>query len=638
MKKTFGLILSVMFLFVSLLAQPFNVFALATQTADIEKTQLGTTDTYYEFDAATGTLTISGEEATPSFSSNGAGAPWYDWRSDSINKVIIEEGITALGDYFLFQVQATSISLPDTITKIGSYALSYTRGITAWNLPFGLTSIGTYAFYYCDTLESITLPDTLTSIGINAFNGCSSLKSITIPYSVKTLGTKAFYQCTALNNVTFQSLTGSISIGSYCFTGCSELKSLTVPLNATVKTRAFGYSTTSAGSKYADVSMSVYADSNAQVYADAASIPYTIFNTIDVRTAVGYENTYTDDNVSSSYVYSFTPDTSEKYNIYTRGDCDVTGVLSDADGNTISENDDISDSDRNFAVSAVLNAGEEYTVTISSVKSNGTYTLWIYPDEIEFFTVRGSAVCDAVSGMTRTDDSLLTSFVLTVNFASGLTDKVYYNADFFDGKYMAQYDTALTCGENTAYLAIGDITAPYSLYVNHSYSGEEIGYTVDDDGYTLYRCVLCTSEYRTDYVPTPAIKITGTAVFAENWDGSHNSNVPYTYGKIVIYDVHTYQERTYPINSDGTWQINTFNNIDVYIVNNEGRHFCFSYLVDDLEPYTVVDYGAIAYNAYDFNDDGIVNGKDYAVFIREKRAQYGADYWQFAHNFVKTGR
>lgn len=632
MKKMLYIFVSVLFLCTSLFTFPLSAFADASQTDDIAKTRLGTTNTYYEFDASTGTLTISGEGETPNFSSNGSGAPWYDWRSDSINAVIVEDGITSIGNYFLYQIQADSIILPDTITKIGSYALSYTRGVTSWEFQFGLTSIGTYAFYYCDTLESITLPDSLTTINTRAFQGCSSLKSITIPYSVKTLSSYAFYQCTALSDVSFQSMTSDISIGSNCFVGCTNLKTLTVPVNASMGSRAFGYKTTS--SKYTDVSMNVYADSAAQIYAEASSISYTLYNTIPAQTAVGYTNTYTDENISSTYEYHFIPDTTEKYNIYTRGTCDVEGYVTDSGGDVISENDDISDMDRNFALSAELEAGEEYSVTISSVKSQGEYALWIYPDEISSFTVEGSAVSDAAADMTRVDDSLLASLVLDIDFASGLNDKVYYNADFFNGTYMTQYDTALACGDNTAYLAIGDITAPYSLHVNHNYESRDISYTVDDDGYTLYTCVLCGDEYSTDYVPTPAIKITGTAVFAEDWNGSHDNNVPYTYSEIVIYDVGTYQERTYPINSDGTWQINTFNNIDVYLKNNEGRTFYFSYLVNDLEPYTVVDYGTIAVNAYDFNSDDKVNGKDYAIFIREKRAEYGADYWQFAHNFV----
>lgn len=638
MKKVFGFAVTFIILCTSLFIVPFNAFAGTTQTVDIERTQLDATNTYYEFDASTGTLIISGEGDTPNFSSNGTGAPWYDWRSTSINKVIVEEGITSLGNYFLYQIQATGIELPDTLTKIGLYALSYTRGVTNWDFQFGLTSIGSYAFYYCDNLESITLPDTLTTIGSNAFEGCSSIKSIVIPYSVGKIGSKAFYNCSALNDVCFQSLTASVSIGSNCFLACSALKTLTVPMNASMSTRAFGYKTTS--TKYADVSMRVYEDTAAQLYAQAASISYTLYDTVPAQTAVGYSNTYSQNeeknNLSKEYVYSFVPDTTEEYNIYTRGDCDVEGTVTDSDGNLIAKSEDISDNDRNFALSASLKEGEAYTVTVASYKSKsiGTYKLWIYPDGIESFTIEGSAVSDAAADMTRVDDTLLTSLVLNIRFDIGLVDKVYYNADFFDGKYMTQYDTLLSCGENTAYLAIGEVTSPYSLYINHNYESSEISYTVDKDGYTLYSCVLCNDEYKTDYVPTPAIKITGTAVFAEDWNGNHDNNVPYTYGKIVVYDVVTYKERIYPINADGTWQINTFNNIDVYIENDEGRHFCFSYLVNGLEPYTVAHYGAIAYKAYDFNNDNRVNGKDYAIFIHDKRDKYGADYWQFAHNFV----
>jgi hypothetical protein len=352
-----------------------------------------------------------------------------------------------------------------------------------------------------------------------------------------------------------------------------------------------------------------------------------------VKTAVGYSNIYNDDNVSDSYIYSFTPQNSEKYNIYTRGNCDVKCSVADGD-NVIAENDDISDTDRNSFVSVSLTAGKTYLITLSSVKSSGTYTLWIYPDSIKSFNVKGSAVCSATANMTKTDDNNLTSLLLTIQFNDGLVDKMYYNADFFDGIYMAQYETELNCGENTAYISLGDITAPYSLYVNHNYESKDVKYTVDDDGYTLYYCVLCDDDYKTDYVATPSIKITGTAVFAEDKSGSHDNNVPYTFGEIVIYDVGTYQERTYEINSDGTWQINTFNNVDVYLVNDEGKRFCFSYLVDDLEPYSVVDYGALSVFAYDFNNDSRVNAKDYAIFIREKRDKYGADYWQFAKNFM----
>ena len=52
-------------------------------------------------------------------------------------------------------------------------------------------------------MTSITIPDSVTTIGSNAFRVCSSLTSITIPDSVTNIGERAFQSCTSLNKVNF---------------------------------------------------------------------------------------------------------------------------------------------------------------------------------------------------------------------------------------------------------------------------------------------------------------------------------------------------------------------------------------------------------------------------------------------------
>ena len=47
----------------------------------------------------------------------------------------------------------------------------------------------------CSSLASITIPSTVTSIGTNAFMSCYSLASITIPSTVTSIGTNAFGYC-----------------------------------------------------------------------------------------------------------------------------------------------------------------------------------------------------------------------------------------------------------------------------------------------------------------------------------------------------------------------------------------------------------------------------------------------------------
>ena len=47
--------------------------------------------------------------------------------------------------------------------------------MTSITIPDSVTSIGTYAFTGCESLTSVTMPDSVTSIGDDAFAGCESL-------------------------------------------------------------------------------------------------------------------------------------------------------------------------------------------------------------------------------------------------------------------------------------------------------------------------------------------------------------------------------------------------------------------------------------------------------------------------------
>lgn len=68
----------------------------------------------------------------------------------------------------------------------------------------GVTSIGESAFYNCSNLSSVTIPSGVTSIGDNAFYQCSGLSSITIPASVASISDYAFYECSNLKTVYVQ--------------------------------------------------------------------------------------------------------------------------------------------------------------------------------------------------------------------------------------------------------------------------------------------------------------------------------------------------------------------------------------------------------------------------------------------------
>ena len=84
---------------------------------------------------------------------------------------------------------------------IADYAFGYCSSLTSVTLPNSVTSIGSSVFYNCSKLTSITIPNSITSIGSSAFFNCSKLTSITIPNSVTSIGSSAFSWCESLKEV-----------------------------------------------------------------------------------------------------------------------------------------------------------------------------------------------------------------------------------------------------------------------------------------------------------------------------------------------------------------------------------------------------------------------------------------------------
>lgn len=227
-----------------------------------------------------GTLTISGTGAMTNYSSFG---PWYNNRL-SINSVVIEDGVTSIGNYAFYNCSAltdvyynnsfsdfakiyignynsnfTNATLHcsdmnynnwgkcgDTVAYFwdssGTLTISGTGAMTDYHyyndIPWYsrrseiktvviedcITSIGEGAFYHCSSLSNVTIPDSVTSIGNYAFCGCDALTSIAIPNSVTSIGGDAFYSCDALTSITIpDSVT---SIGGAAFEGCENLDSV----------------------------------------------------------------------------------------------------------------------------------------------------------------------------------------------------------------------------------------------------------------------------------------------------------------------------------------------------------------------------------------------------------------------------
>ena len=117
----------------------------------------------------------------------------------------------------------TNLVIPDGITEIGEQFM-YCESIKKVTIPLSVTSIGNNAFIGCVSLSSIKIPDSVTSIGSNAFYGCTSLKSITIPDSVITIGGNAFEKCSNLKSVTFENTSNWVIIKKYTGTSSGEIE------------------------------------------------------------------------------------------------------------------------------------------------------------------------------------------------------------------------------------------------------------------------------------------------------------------------------------------------------------------------------------------------------------------------------
>ena len=54
-------------------------------------------------------------------------------------------------------------------------------GPTSVTLPDSITHIGSYAFYHCTNLTSITLPDAISALPAGVFGDCCRLTSVHLP-------------------------------------------------------------------------------------------------------------------------------------------------------------------------------------------------------------------------------------------------------------------------------------------------------------------------------------------------------------------------------------------------------------------------------------------------------------------------
>ena len=192
------------------------------------------------FKIADGVLTVSGE------------GPMYTdmsttpWDRDGITSVVIESGLTLIGNFAFAHMQdLEKVSIPDTVKEIGKGAFMDNKSLKEIVIPDSVTSLGnqcfslcsslekavigsgidtipSIAFSYCSALKEVDFGENVTIIGQQAFTDCTSLSSVVLKNKVKTINERAFYYCTGLKEITLPSSVSFIGEKAFMFCGVGD--------------------------------------------------------------------------------------------------------------------------------------------------------------------------------------------------------------------------------------------------------------------------------------------------------------------------------------------------------------------------------------------------------------------------------
>ena len=145
-----------------------------------------------------------------------------------LKSVTVPNSVTKIGKHAFRDCHSlTNVTIPDSVTEIGRSAFSHCYSLTNVTIPNSVTEIREYAFCDCHSLTNVIIPNSVTKIGKYAFCDCHSLTNVTIPDSVTEIGDRAFSRCHSLMNVTIPN--SVTEIGWCAFSSCKSLKSITIP-------------------------------------------------------------------------------------------------------------------------------------------------------------------------------------------------------------------------------------------------------------------------------------------------------------------------------------------------------------------------------------------------------------------------
>ena len=142
--------------------------------------------------------------------------------------ITVPDSVTEIGSYAFSECKnLRQIDLPDSVTVLGNNAFEQCSSLTKAVLPNSLTELPEALFYCCDRLETVVLPDGIPEITRMMFMGCSAMETLALPDSVAVIGQSAFSWCESLKSLVLPE--GLREIGGYAFVACRSLPGLRIP-------------------------------------------------------------------------------------------------------------------------------------------------------------------------------------------------------------------------------------------------------------------------------------------------------------------------------------------------------------------------------------------------------------------------
>ncbi len=153
--------------------------------------------------------------------------------------------LTSIGNSAFTNTPITSVTVPESVTSLGTNVFQNCKSLTEAYLPGSVTTPGAGTFYGCTELRHVTLSEGMTTVSQNMFRDCNNLEkivaageesegetvSVKLPSTVKTIGTWTFTNC---KKITSAEIPANVtSLGSNTFDGCSSLASVELPSTLT---------------------------------------------------------------------------------------------------------------------------------------------------------------------------------------------------------------------------------------------------------------------------------------------------------------------------------------------------------------------------------------------------------------------